>query len=391
MFNKKTVRDMDFAGKRVLVRVDFNVPIKDGKVTDDTRIRAALPTIEYLLKQGASVILFSHLGRPKNGPDPKYSMKPTADYLAGLVSAPVKFVEEAVGPKAKEAATSLKPGEILVLENTRFYPGEEKNDSVLAQQFSELADVYVMDAFGSAHRAHSSTEGVTRYLPAVAGFLMEKEILYLGAAISDPKRPFVAILGGAKISDKIGVIRNLLSKSDAILIGGAMANTFFKAQGYPVGDSLVENDVLELARELLSEGGTKIRLPIDVVISTGTEEGAEVKVTPVGTVPDGWKILDVGPETVSSFGKVIKEAQTVVWNGPMGLFEVAQFAKGTFGVAQALADSQATTIVGGGDSAAAIQQSGLADKITHISTGGGASLEMLEGIALPGVAALQDK
>ena len=391
MFNKKTVRDMDFAGKRVLVRVDFNVPIKDGKVTDDTRIRAALPTIEYLLKQGASVILFSHLGRPKNGPDPKYSMKPTADYLAGLVSAPVKFVEEAVGPKAKEAATSLKPGEILVLENTRFYPGEEKNDPVLAQQFSELADVYVMDAFGSAHRAHSSTEGVTRYLPAVAGFLMEKEILYLGAAISDPKRPFIAILGGAKISDKIGVIRNLLSKADAILIGGAMANTFFKAQGYPVGDSLVENDVLELARELLSEGGTKIRLPIDVVISTGTEEGAEVKVTPVGSVPDGWKILDVGPETVASFGKVIKEAQTVVWNGPMGLFEVTQFANGTFGVAQALADSQATTIVGGGDSAAAIQQSGLADKITHISTGGGASLEMLEGIALPGVAALQDK
>ena len=391
MFNKKTVRDMDFAGKRVLVRVDFNVPIKDGKVTDDTRIRAALPTIEYLLKQGAAVILFSHLGRPKAGPDPKYSMKPTADYLAGLVSAPVKFAEEAAGPKAKEASAALKPGEILVLENTRFYPGEEKNDAALAQQFAELADVYVMDAFGSAHRAHSSTEGVTRHLPAVAGFLMEKEIQYLGAAITDPKRPFVAILGGAKISDKIGVIRNLLSKADSILIGGAMANTFFKAQGYPVGDSLVENDVLELARELLAEGGTKIRLPVDVVIATGTEEGAETKVTAVGSVPDGWKILDIGPESVANFGKVIKESQTVVWNGPMGLFEVAQFAKGTFGVAQALADSSATTIVGGGDSAAAIQQSGLADKITHISTGGGASLEMLEGIALPGVAALQDK
>jgi phosphoglycerate kinase len=383
MFNKKTVRDVDFSGKRVLVRVDFNVPIKDGKVTDDTRIRAALPTIAYLLKQGASVILFSHLGRPKNGPDPKYSMKPTADYLSGMVSAPVKFSEEAAGPKAKAAADSLKPGEILVLENTRFYPGEEKNDAGLAQQFAELADMYVMDAFGSAHRAHSSTEGVARYLPAVAGLLMEKEIQYLGQAITDPARPFVAILGGAKISDKIGVIRNLLTKSDSILIGGGMANTFFKAQGYPLGDSL--------ARELLASGGNKIRLPVDVVISTGIEEGAETRVMPVGAVPDGWKILDIGPETVANFAKVIKESQTVVWNGPMGMFEVERFAQGTFGVARALAESDATTIVGGGDSAAAIQQSGLADKITHISTGGGASLEMLEGIPLPGVAALQDK
>lgn len=391
MFNKKTVRDVDFSGKRVLVRVDFNVPIKDGKVTDDTRIRAALPTIEYLLKQGASVILFSHLGRPKNGPDPKYSMKPTADYLSGLVSAPVKFVEEAAGPKAKAAAESLKPGEILVLENTRFYPGEEKNDPALAKQFADLADMYVMDAFGSAHRAHSSTEGVARLLPAVAGLLMEKEIQYLGQAIMDPARPFVAILGGAKISDKIGVIRNLLSKSDSILIGGAMANTFFKAQGYPLGDSLVENEVLDLARELLASGGNKIRLPVDVVIATGIEEGAETRVMPVGAVPDGWKILDIGPKSVANFAKVIKESKTVVWNGPMGMFEVERFAQGTFGVARALADSDATTIVGGGDSAAAIQQSGLADKITHISTGGGASLEMLEGIPLPGVAALQDK
>ena len=391
MFNKKTVRDVDFSGKRVLVRVDFNVPIKDGKVTDDTRIRAALPTIEYLLKQGASVILFSHLGRPKNGPDPKYSMKPTADYLSGLVSAPVKFVEEAAGPKAKAAAESLKVGEILVLENTRFYPGEEKNDPALAKQFADLADMYVMDAFGSAHRAHSSTEGVARLLPAVAGLLMEKEIQYLGQAIMDPARPFVAILGGAKISDKIGVIRNLLSKSDSILIGGAMANTFFKAQGYPLGDSLVENEVLDLARELLASGGNKIRLPVDVVIATGIEEGAETRVMPVGAVPDGWKILDIGPKSVANFAKVIKESKTVVWNGPMGMFEVERFAQGTFGVARALADSDATTIVGGGDSAAAIQQSGLADKITHISTGGGASLEMLEGIPLPGVAALQDK
>lgn len=391
MFNKKTVRDIDVSGKKVLVRVDFNVPIKEGKVTDDTRIRAALPTIEYLLKQGAAVILFSHLGRPKGGPDPKYSMKPVADYLAGLVSAPVKFAEEAAGPKADKAAVELQPGEILVLENTRFFPLEEKNDDALARQFASLADIYVMDAFGSAHRAHASTEGVARYLPAVAGFLMEKEIQYLGQAITDPKRPFVAILGGAKISDKIGVIRNLLSKADAILIGGAMANTFFAAQGYPMGASLVEGEVLELASELLKEGGKKIRLPVDIVVASGTEENAEMKTMPVGPVPDGWKALDVGPETVENFGKVIKGAATVVWNGPMGLFEDARFAKGTFGVAEALAASSATSIVGGGDSAAAIQQSGLADKITHISTGGGASLEMLEGITLPGVAALQDK
>src|SRR5512133_208612 len=391
MFSKKTVRDIDVNGKRVLVRVDFNVPIKEGKVTDDTRIRAALPTIEYLLNNGASVILFSHLGRPKNGPDPKYSMKPVADYLSNLVKAPVKFSAEAAGATAEAAAKSLKPGEILVLENTRFYPGEEKNDQDLAKQFANLADLYVMDAFGSAHRAHSSTEGVARYKPAVAGFLMEKEIQYLGQAIADPQRPFVAILGGAKISDKIGVIRNLLTKADSILIGGGMANTFFKAQGYPIGDSLVENEVLDLAKELLKEGGTKIRLPVDVVVANSTDENAEIKVMPVGPIPDGWKILDVGPETVEHFGKVVKSSKTVVWNGPMGLFEDPRFAKGTFGVAQALADSHATTIVGGGDSAAAIQQSGLADKITHISTGGGASLEMLEGIELPGVAALQDK
>jgi phosphoglycerate kinase len=391
MFNKKTVRDIDVKGKRVLVRVDFNVPIKDGKVTDDTRIRAALPTIEYLLQHGASVILFSHLGRPKNGPDPKYSMKPVADYLASLVKAPVKFAEEAAGPKAEEATKALKPGEILVLENTRFYPGEEKNDQDLAKQFADLADLYVNDAFGSAHRAHSSTEGVARYKPAVAGFLMEKEIQYLGQAIADPAHPFVAILGGAKISDKIGVIRNLLSKADTILIGGGMANTFFKAEGYPLGDSLVENEVLDLAKELIKEGSTKIRLPIDVVIATSADANAETKVMPVGPIPDGWRILDVGPQTIESFGKVIKSAKTVVWNGPMGMFEVPTFAKGTFGVAQAVADSKATSIVGGGDSAAAIMQSGLADKITHISTGGGASLEMLEGITLPGVAALQDK
>ncbi|BAJ63356.1 phosphoglycerate kinase [Anaerolinea thermophila] len=391
MFNKKSVRDIDVKGKKVLVRVDFNVPIKEGVVQDDTRIRAALPTIEYLLEQGAAVILFSHLGRPKGGPDPKYSMKPVAEYLAQLMGKPVAFAEDCVGEPAEKAAANLKPGEVLVLENTRFHPEEEKNDLELAKKMAALADIYVNDAFGSAHRAHSSTEGVARFLPAVAGFLMEKEIQYLSQAIENPKRPFVAILGGAKVSDKIGVIKNLLTKADTILIGGGMANTFFKAQGYPVGKSLVEDEVLDLARELIAQGGTKLRLPVDVVIAQSMEEGAETKVVPVGPIPDDWMILDIGPETVASYGKVIANAATVVWNGPMGVFEVSTFAKGTFGIADALAKSNAISIVGGGDSASAVQKSGLAEKITHISTGGGASLEMLEGLFLPGVAALLDK
>ncbi len=391
MFNKKSVRDIDVHGKKVLVRVDFNVPIKDGVVQDDTRVRAALPTIQYLLDQGAAVILCSHLGRPKGGPDPKYSMKPVAEFLGTMMGKPVKFAEDCVGVPAEKAAAALQPGEVLVLENTRFHPEEEKNDLDLAKQMASLADVYVNDAFGSAHRAHSSTEGVARFLPAVAGFLMEKEIQYLSQAIENPKRPFVAILGGAKVSDKIGVIKNLLTKADAILIGGGMANTFFKAQGYPMGGSLVESEVLDLAMELLAIGGSKLRLPVDVVIAQTMEEGAETQVMQVGPIPDGWKILDIGPETVADYAKVIHGAATVVWNGPMGVFEVSTFAKGTFGVADAMAESKAVTIVGGGDSASAIQKSGLADKITHISTGGGASLEMLEGIALPGVAALQDK
>lgn len=391
MFNKKSVRDIDVKGKKVLVRVDFNVPIKDGVVQDDTRIRAALPTIEYLLEHGAAVILFSHLGRPKGGPDPKYSMKPVAEYLAQLMGKPVAFAEDCVGEPAEKAAASLKPGDVLVLENTRFHPEEEKNDLELAKKMASLADIYVNDAFGSAHRAHSSTEGVARFLPAVAGFLMEKEIQYLSQAIETPKRPFVAILGGAKVSDKIGVIKNLLTKADTILIGGGMANTFFKAQGYPIGKSLVEDEVLDLARELIAQGGTKLRLPVDVVIAQAMEEGAETKVVPVGPIPDDWMILDIGPETVASYGKVIANAATVVWNGPMGVFEVSTFAKGTFGIAEALAKSNAISIVGGGDSASAVQKSGLAEKITHISTGGGASLEMLEGLVLPGVAALLDK
>ncbi len=391
MFAKKSVRDIDVKGKKVLVRVDFNVPIKEGVVQDDTRVRAALPTIEYLLENGAAVILCSHLGRPKGGPDPKYTMQPVAEYLGKLMGKPVAFASDCVGEPAVTAAAALKAGGVLVLENTRFHPEEEKNDLELAKQMAALADIYVNDAFGSAHRAHSSTEGVARFLPAVAGFLMEKEIEYLGQAIDEPKRPFVAILGGAKVSDKIGVIKNLLSKADTILIGGGMANTFFKAQGYPIGDSLVENEVLDLARELIAQGGTKLRLPVDAVIAEKMEEGVETKIVPVGPIPDGWRILDVGPKTIEAYGKVIAGAATVVWNGPMGVFEVATFAKGTFGVAHALAESKCVSIVGGGDSASAIQKSGLADKITHISTGGGASLEMLEGLALPGVAALQDK
>ncbi len=391
MFNKKTIRDIDVKGKKVLVRVDFNVPLKEGKVSDDTRIRGALATINYLLENGAAVMLCSHLGRPKGEPDPAFSLRPVADHLAGLVSAPVKFVEDYVGAQAKAAASALQPGEILVLENTRFHPLEKKSDPGVSAELASLAEVYVNDAFGSAHRAEVSTAGVAQFLPAVAGFLMEKEIKYLGQAIADPRRPFVAILGGAKVSDKIGVIRNLLTKADQILIGGGMANTFFKAQGYPVGDSLVEDEGLATARELLEEAGPRLRLPIDVVIANAFAAEAESKVMGMGPVPAGWRILDIGPETIASYAKVIAEAGTVVWNGPMGVFEFAPFAKGTFALAKAVAASQADAIIGGGDSVAAINQSGLAAQVTHISTGGGASLEMLEGKVLPGLAALQDR
>jgi phosphoglycerate kinase len=391
MFNKKTIRDIDLKGKKVLVRVDFNVPLKDGVVGDDTRMTAALPTIKYLLAQPAAVILCSHLGRPKDGPDPKLSLKPVADHLAKLLGMPVKFATDCIGEPAKTAAAALKPGEVLVLENTRFHPEEEKNGQDMAMQLASLADVFVNDAFGTAHRAHASTEGVTRYLPSVAGFLMEKEIQYLGQAIADPKRPFIAILGGAKISDKIGVIRNLLDKADWILIGGGMANNFLKAKGFAMADSLVEEEAMETARELLMKGSEKLLLPVDLVIADKFEDGASKKTIPVGDVPAGWRILDIGPATVAAFTEALKGAGTVIWNGPMGVFEFPNFAAGTFGVARAVANCGAVTIIGGGDSVAAIQQSGLADQITHISTGGGASLEMLEGLVLPGVAALQDK
>jgi len=391
MFTKKTVEDIDVKGKRVFVRVDFNVPIKDGVVGDDTRIVAALPTIRYLLSHGAAVILASHLGRPKGGPDPKFSLKPVRVHLSKLLGTPVAFADDCVGPNAEKAAKALKPGEVLLLENTRFHPEEEKNDPEMAKALASLADIFVNDAFGSAHRAHASTAGIAAYLPAVAGFLHEKEIKYLGQAVENPKRTFVAILGGAKISDKIGVIRHLLEKADAILIGGGMANTFFKAEGYPTGDSLVEDEVLDTARELLAAGKSKLHLPVDVVLGDKFDAEAIEKTMPAGPVPAGWRILDIGPETVKAYRKTIQSAGTVVWNGPMGVFEFPRFAKGTFGVAKAVADSNAVSVIGGGDSVAAVNESGLADKITHISTGGGASLEMLEGLSLPGVAVLLDK
>jgi phosphoglycerate kinase len=391
MFSKKTIKDIEFKGKRVLVRVDFNVPLKDGKVSDDTRIRAALPTIDYLVNGGAAVILCSHLGRPKDGPDPKYTLQPVAEVLGKLMGREVAFAKDCIGPSAEQAVKALKFGEVLLLENTRFHPEEEKNGTEMSRQLASLADLFVNDAFGTAHRAHASTEGVTKYLPGVAGFLLEKEIKYLGQAVADPKHPFIAILGGAKVSDKIGVIRNLLKKADVILIGGGMANTFLKAKGFEMADSLVESDALETAEELIKISGEKLLLPVDLVIGDKFEAEAQMKTIPAGNLPISWRALDIGPKTVAAFSEVIKKAGTVVWNGPMGVFEFPKFSVGTFEIARAIAASSAVSIVGGGESVAAVQQSGVADKITHISTGGGASLEMLEGLALPGVAALQDK
>ncbi len=392
---KKTLRDVDVRGRKVLVRVDFNVPLEEGHVADDTRIRAALPTIQYLLDNGAAVILMSHLGRPKGKPDPKYSLRPVADHLSNLLGKPVKFCPEVVGPTAEAMAQALQPGEVMLLENTRFHPGEKANDPEFARQLAALAGpngLFVNDAFGSAHRAHASVVGVAQYLPAVAGFLMEKELDFLGRLLTAPERPFVAILGGAKISDKIGVIRSLLEKADRLLIGGGMANTFLKAQGLEVGDSLVEEEALEEAKRLLTESGDRLVLPVDAVIADRFAPGAARRVVSVDRVPPGWRILDIGPETVNRFRSELQGAKTVFWNGPMGVFEFPAFAEGTFAVARALAELDgAVTVVGGGDSVAAVKQAGVADKITHISTGGGASLEFVEGKELPGVAVLEDK
>ncbi len=390
--NKKTVRDVDLKGKRVLMRVDFNVPIKDGVISDDKRIKATLPTIQYILDQGAALILMSHLGRPAGtGYEAEFSLKPVAERLAELLGRPVKFAPDCIGPEVEAMAQALQPGEVLVLENVRFYKAETKNDMKIAEALARLGDIFVNDAFGTAHRAQSSTEGVAHFLPAVAGFLMEKEVEFLSKATENPERPYVVILGGAKISDKIGVIRNLLTKADRLLIGGGMANTFLKAQGYEVGDSLVEEDALDTARELLAQAGDKLVLPVDAVVATEFSNEAMRKVVPVTGVTPGWRILDIGPETVKLFGEVLKTAKTVVWNGPMGVFEMPNFAEGTFAIARLLADLDAVTVIGGGDSASAVKKAGVASKMSHVSTGGGASLEFLEGKELPGVAALQDK
>jgi phosphoglycerate kinase len=391
---KQTVRDVDWSGKRALVRVDFNVPLEDGRITDDTRIRAALPTIQYLLDQGASVVLMSHLGRPKNKVVEKLRLGPIAERLSELLGCSIKAASVTTGEEAEAAAQALQPGEVLMLENTRFDTREEANDEGMARELARLGDVYVNDAFGAAHRAHASTEGVAHFLPAVSGLLMEKELSELGGLLVEPERPFVAIIGGAKISDKVGVIINLTRLVDTLLIGGGMANTFLLAQGYNVGDSLAEPDATEEVKKILffAQGReTELLLPVDVVIADAVDANANRKVVPADQVPDGWRILDIGPQTIELFTNKIRAAKTVVWNGPMGLFELAPFAEGTRAVAQALAESDARTVIGGGDSVAAVEQMGLADKIGHISTGGGASLELLEGKILPGIAALNDK
>ena len=395
--NKKTVKDVDVRDKRVLVRCDFNVPQDaEGKITDDNRIVGALPTIRYLLDHGAKVILCSHLGRPKGEFNMKYSLKPVADRLNELLGGKVTLAKDVIGDDAKAKVAALKPGEAVLLENVRFHKEEEKNDPEFSKALASFADVYVNDAFGTAHRAHASTAGVADYCKVnVAGFLIEKEVEIMGGALADPKRPFVAILGGAKVSDKIGVINNLIDKVDSLIIGGAMAYTFSLAKGGKVGDSKVEPDKVELAKELMAKAAAKkveMYLPVDTVITTEFSADAESKVCTAGEIPDGWEGLDIGPKTCELFAKVIASAKTVVWNGPMGVFEFEKFAVGTKAVAQALAENaDAVTIIGGGDSAAAVEQLGYADKVTHISTGGGASLEFLEGRVLPGIACLDDK
>lgn len=401
---KKTIDDIELAGKKVLVRVDFNVPLSskdpsdDITVTDDMRIRAALPTLNAILEGGGALILCSHLGRPSSPEEKQFSMTPVANRLSDLIGRPVKTVPEVVGQEARTVATNLKPGEILLLENTRFHSGEKKNEGELAAELASLADVYVNDAFGSAHRAHASTEGVARAMrvdgkPSVAGYLMEKELKALGTAVSNPPHPYVAIMGGAKISDKIKLIDNLLETADKILIGGGMANTFLKAQGYEMGTSLVEEEALDEAKRLLESAGNRLLLPVDLVVANEFNADASSDIVSVDSVPEDKMALDIGPKTLDKFGEALNRAKLVVWNGPMGVFEFEQFAKGTNQLAARLAnlaDEGAEVVIGGGDSAAAVQKAGLADKMTHISTGGGASLELLEGKELPGIAALDD-
>ncbi len=403
---KKTVKDIDIKGKRVLMRVDFNVPMADGKVTDDKRIKASLPTIQYVLDQGASLILMSHLGRPKSASDltlrhgfdklnpaaqgGAFSLRAASEVLSTLLNRPVQMAPDCIGAEVEKMAKALKPGEVLMLENTRFHAGEEKNDLGFARQLASLGDVYVNDAFGSAHRAHASTEGVARFLPAVSGFLMEQELEYLGRAVANPEHPYIAILGGAKVSDKILVVESLLSKCDKMIIGGGMANTFLAAQGLNMQDSLVEAESMELAKSIMAKSRDKLILPIDAVIADKFDDSANTQTVPIDKIPAGWRMLDVGPKTLELYQITLKEVKLVVWNGPVGVFEMPKFAEGTFALARMLAESGAITVIGGGDSASAVKKAGVAQKMTHVSTGGGASLEFLEGKVLPGVAALLD-
>ncbi|MEQ1933686.1 MAG: phosphoglycerate kinase [Fimbriimonadaceae bacterium] len=389
-FDKLTVRDIDIEGKRVLVRCDFNVPLENGVITDDRRITEALPTIEFLLDHGASVVMCSHLGRPK-GVTPEFSLAPVAARIATLLHFPFRMLSDSVGPEVEAACAALSPGEAILLENVRFHPEEEANDPAFAASLAKLADIYCNDAFGTAHRAHASTEGVAHLLPAVSGFLIEKEMMFLGKALENPKRPFVAILGGAKVKDKIAVIDSLLPKVDHLIIGGGMAFTFLKAKGYEIGASLFDESNFEFAKRVLAEAGSKILLPSDIVVASELSDSAGVTVVESSAIPPGQIGADIGPLSVSEFSRVIRAAGTVVWNGPMGVFEMTPFEAGTRGVAQAMADCEGTTIVGGGDSAAAVEQFGFADKVSHVSTGGGASLELLEGKVLPGLAALQNR
>jgi phosphoglycerate kinase len=395
VMNKKSIKDIDVKGKRVFCRVDFNVPMENGNVTDDTRIRAALPTIQYLSDQGAKVILASHLGRPKGKVVEELRLTPVAKRLSELLGKNIAKSNEAYGEIAQSEVEKLNEGDILLLENVRFYPGEEKNDPELAKAFAELADVYVNDAFGAAHRAHASTEGIAKHLPAVSGLLMEKELEVLGKALSNPERPFTAIIGGAKVKDKIGVIENLLEKVDNLIIGGGLAYTFIKSKGYEIGNSLLEEDKIDLAKSFIDkaeEKGVKMYMPVDAVVADDFSADANIKEVNIDSIPSDWEALDIGPKTREIYADVIKNSKLVIWNGPMGVFEIDAFANGTKRVAEALADSTDTySVIGGGDSAAAVEKFDLADKMSHISTGGGASLEFMEGKKLPGVVALNDK
>ena len=395
MFLKKTMDDVNVKGKRVFVRVDFNVPLEEGKITDETRIRAAIPTIEALVNAGAKVILASHLGRPKGEVNEDMRLTAVGERLSQLMNRPVKKLDESIGEAVEKAVAEMQDGDIVLLENVRFHKGEEKNDEELSKAFAKLADVYVNDAFGAAHRAHASTEGITKFVDtAVSGYLMQKELDVLGKALSNPERPFTAIIGGSKVKDKIGVIENLLEKVDHLIIGGGLSYTFTKAQGYSVGKSLLEEDKIELARgfiEKAKEKGVQLHMPVDAVVANEFSKDAETQVVDIQNIPEDWMGLDIGPKTAEKYAEIIKNSKLIIWNGPMGVFEMDKFANGTKAVATAMAETEGYTVIGGGDSAAAVEKFELADKMNHISTGGGASLELMEGKELPGIVALNDK